>query len=49
MSVHRNVQLGLCCLNLELRERKPSVFASRKMIIRTIEEKGIEVLKEKII
>ena len=49
MSVNVPIQLGLCCLNLTLREQKPSVFASRKMIIRTIEEKGIEVLKEKII
>ena len=49
MSVNVPIQLGLCCLNLTLREQKPSVYASRKMIIRTIEEKGIEVLKEKII
>ena len=49
MSLNRDIQLGLCCLNLTLREQKPSVFASRKMIVRTIEEKGLEVLKEKII
>ena len=49
MSTNKPVQLGLCCLNTNLREQKPPVFASRKMIIRSIEEKGIEVLKEKII
>ena len=49
MSINKPVQLGLCCLNTNLREQKPPVFASRKMIIRSIEEKGIEVLKEKII
>ena len=49
MSLNRPVQLGLCCLNLTLREQKPSVFASRKMIIRSVEEKGIDALKEKIL
>lgn len=49
MSSSKPIQLGLCCLNIELRERKPSVFASRKVIIRTIQEKGIGILKEKII
>ena len=44
-----SIQLGLCCLNIELREQKPSVFASRTMIIRTIKEQGISVLKSKII
>ena len=43
------VQLGLCCLNTILRAQKPPVFASRKMIIRTVEEQGIDVLKQKII
>ena len=36
MSVNKPVQLGLCCLNTQLRKQKPPVFASRKMIIRTI-------------
>ena len=49
MSLNRPVQLGLCCLNLTLRDQKPSVYPSRKMIIRTVEEQGIDVLKEKII
>lgn len=49
MSVPRPIQLGLCCLNTELREQKPPIFASRKVIIRTIQEKSIDVLKEKIL
>lgn len=49
MTSPRKIQLGLCCLNTELRKQKPPVFASRKMIIRTIEELGIDTLKEKII
>ena len=49
MSVNKPVQLGLCCLNTILRAQKPPVFASRKMIIRTVKEKGIESLKEKIL
>ena len=49
MSENKPIQLGLCCLNICMREQKPSVFSSRKMIIRTVKEKGINVLKEKII
>ena len=30
MCENKPVQLGLCCLNLTLREKKPSVFASGK-------------------
>ena len=49
MSINKPVQLGLCCLNTTLRGQKPSIFCSRKMIIRKIEEDGIQALKLKII
>ena len=49
MSSNKSIQLGLCCLNTILRAQKPPVFASRKMIIRTVKEKGIDVLKQKIL
>ena len=49
MSQNKSIQLGLCCLNTILREQKPPVFCSRKMIIRTVKEKGIDELKNKII
>ena len=49
MSENKPIQLGLCCLNTILRAQKPPIFASRKMIIRTIKEKGIDTLKLKII
>ena len=49
MSKNKPVQLGLCCLNTEMRSQKPPVFSSRKMIIRKIEEDGIDALKEKIL
>jgi UV DNA damage endonuclease len=49
MSENKPIQLGLCCLNMTLRGQNPSVFASRKMIIRTIKKKGIYCLKLKII
>ena len=49
MSKNKPIQLGLCCLNTEMRAQKPPVFSSRKMIIRKIEEDGIDVLKEKIL
>lgn len=44
-----SIQLGLCCLNIELREKKPTVFASRQMIVKSIQVKGIDMLKEKIV
>ena len=49
MSQNKPIQLGLCCLNTVLRSQKPPVFASRKMIIRTVKEKGIDTLKQKIL
>ena len=49
MSVNKPIQLGLCCLNTILRQQKPPVFASRKVILRTLHEKGVDHLKEKIL
>lgn len=49
MSVNKPIQLGLCCLNTILRKQKPPVFASRSVIMRTLEEKGVEHLQEKIL
>ena len=49
MSVSKPIQLGLCCINTILRNQKPPIFASRKMIIKSIEEKGINELKTKIL
>lgn len=49
MSHNLPVQLGLCCMNTTLKKNKPPVYCSRRMIMRTIKEKGIDVLKEKII
>ena len=49
MSENKPIQLGLCCLNITMRESKPTVFSSRSMIVRTVKEKGVDYLKEKII
>lgn len=49
MSTNQPIQLGLCCLNTVLRTQNPPVFCSRKMIIRTIKQKGIIALKQKIL
>lgn len=49
MSSNLPVQLGLCCMNTTLKKQKPAVYCSRRLIMRTIQEKGIEVLKDKII
>jgi len=43
-----SIQLGLCCLNTKLRDQKPTVFMSRSMIQKTMEqEDGIEIAKER--
>ena len=47
-SENKPIQLGLCCLNTTLRQRKPTVFSSRTMIVRSILEKGVDTLKKKI-
>lgn len=49
MSENKNIQLGLCCLNIELREKKPTIFSSRRVTLKTLEDKGIDNLKSKII
>ena len=49
MSSNKSVQLGLCCLNTQLRDKKPPVFPSRSIILKTFQTKGFEHLKEKII
>ena len=36
-------------MNLTLREQKPPVYASRTMVMRKIQEDGIDKLKERII
>ena len=41
----KNIQLGLCCLNITLRGMKPSIYCSRTIIQRIIRERGIEELK----
>ena len=47
MSINKGIQLGLCCLG-NFKRTKTNYILSRSMIVRTINEKGIEVLKEKI-
>ena len=49
MSSERPIQLGLCCLNTTLKKQNPPVYPSRTMIMRMIEEKGIDELKSRIL
>lgn len=44
----KNIQLGLCCLNITLKNQKPSVYPSRKIIMRIIERDGIDELKRRV-
>ena len=41
-------QLGLCCMNTTLKKLKPAVYASRRIIVRIVDERGIEELKLRI-
>ena len=49
MSVNKRIQLGVCCIIIEKQTENPPVISSRRMIIRSIQTKGIDALKEKII
>ena len=49
MSIERPIQLGLCCLNISLKKQKPPVYSSRRMIVRIVNEKGIDELKQRIL
>ena len=49
MSQKKPVQLGLCCMNTTLKKQKPPVYAARRIIIRIIDEKGIDELKSRIL
>ena len=49
MSYNKPLQLGLCCLNITLRDRKPSIYASRRINKKTIRAKGIKECKRRII
>ena len=49
MSENKPIQLGLCCMNVTLKKEKVPVYASRRIIVRIIDEKGIEELKRRIL
>lgn len=49
MSEPRSIQLGLCCLNTIKRSEKPPIFSSRSLILRTLEEKGLDELKQRVL
>ena len=49
MSCRQPIQLGLCCMNITLREQKPSIYASRRINQKTIREKGIQECKNRVL
>ena len=49
MSENKPIQLGLCCMNVTLKKEKVPVYASRRIIVRIIDEKGVEELKRRIL
>lgn len=40
------IRLGLCCINNDLRNNKKPIFSSRTVRLSTIEQKGIDYVKE---
>uniref|UniRef100_A0A6C0IXS4 Uncharacterized protein n=1 Tax=viral metagenome TaxID=1070528 RepID=A0A6C0IXS4_9ZZZZ len=49
MSLNKPVQLGLCCMNITLKNTDNPIYASRTMIQRKIKELGLDELKSRII
>lgn len=51
MSINKEIQLGLCCLNTELRDQKPSIYGSRTMTQKKLleigEEEGVREIKKR--
>ena len=47
MSENKKIQLGLCCLNLTLRDSKPKTISSRTMTLTNIKKKGLVPLQKK--
>lgn len=44
--VENKVDLGLCCINTVLRNKKPSIFPNRTCRLATAQKKGVEYVKE---
>ena len=43
MSENKPIQLGLCCLNMTLRNKRPTIFASRSCTMGTIAKYGLKI------
>jgi len=46
-SVNRPIQLGLCCMNITLRDRRPPIYCSRTITMKMINRLGIEEAKRR--
>ena len=47
MSENKPIQLGLCCLNMTLRNKRPTIFASRSCTMGTIAKSGLKIAVDK--
>ena len=41
-----NIELGLCCLNNELRAQKPSIYPNRTCVLKTAKAKGLDYVQK---
>lgn len=41
-----NIDLGLCCINMTLREKKPSIFVNRTCRLQTATDKGLSYIQD---
>ena len=49
MNENKSIELGLCCMNTILHNQKPQIMSSRSVTLKTLETKGFEYLREKIL
>ena len=48
-SINKPIQLGLCCLNITLKENKPSIYPSRTITKAILKREGFEELQNRAI
>ena len=49
MSVNKPIQLGLCCMNITLKnDKKNPIYTTRSIISTTVKKKGIDELKRRV-
>merc|ERR1712060_445646 len=48
-SENKPIQLGLCCLNITLRDQKPDIRSNRTTTVAKINSEGVKFLQDRIL